>query len=135
MAASDPPNIRVPLVEEQVEIGKRQVETDRVRVRTIVDTQDVLVDEMLRTGSLHVRRVAVEREVAEAPAPYQDGDTLVIPVIEERLVVEKRLFVVEEVHVTGTSHEQAVTIPVSLRRMRAVIERDDPDQVQTGSER
>ncbi len=115
---------RVPLIEETVSIERREVETDRVRVRTVVDAEHLLVEEQLRVGGLDVIRVAVEREVAEAPGPYREGDTLVIPVVEERLIVEKRLFVVEELRVTGTSREEAVQIPVSLRRTRAVVERD-----------
>ena len=123
---------RVALVEEQISVAKRQVETDRVRVRTVVDAEQVLVEEMLSTGHLDVTRVAVDREVASAPAPHQDGDTLVIPIVEERLVVEKRLFVVEELRVTRSSRDEAVSVPVSLRRMRAVIERDGTAQASTG---
>ena len=122
-----------PLAEEQLSAGRRSVETDRVRVRTVADEHDVLVEEVLRTGSLDVTRVKVDREVAEAPTPYRDGNTLIIPIVEERLVVEKRLFVVEEVRVTGSSHEEAVSVPVSLRRMRAVVERDDSNDDQQGA--
>ena len=133
LAPEDQDEVRVPLVEEAVSIERREAETDRVRVRTVVDAQDVLVEEQLRVGQLDVARVPVEREVAEAPAPYREGDTLIIPVVEERLVIEKRLFVVEELRVTSTSREEAVQIPVSLRRTRAVVERDDQDQLAGGS--
>ena len=133
MVPEDQNQLRVPLVEEQVSIERKQVDTDRVRVRTVVDTDHVLVEELLQVGRLDVTRVAVDREVAEAPEPYRDGDTLVIPVVEERLVVEKRLFVVEELRVAGSSHGEAVSIPVSLRRTRAVVERDDPEQLATRS--
>ena len=125
--------LRVPLVEEQLTVGRRQVETDHVRVRTVVDTEDVLVEDLLRVGRLDVTRVAVDREVAEAPEPYRDGAVLVVSIVEERLVVEKRLFVVEELRVTSYSQDEAVSIPMSLRRTRAVVERDDPDQISTGS--
>ena len=133
LAPEDQDEVRVSLVEEAVSIERREAETDRVRVRTVVDAQDVLVEEQLRVGQLDVARVPVEREVAEAPAPYREGDTLIIPVVEERLVIEKRLFVVEELRVTSTSREEAVQIPVSLRRTRAVVERDDQDQLAGGS--
>ena len=125
--ASDPAELRLPVMEEQVTIERRAVETDRVRVRTVVDVDEVLVEESVRTGSLTVERLTVDRAVAGAPAPRQDGDTTIFSIVEERLVVEKRLFVVEEVRVTRSSRDDAVTTPVSLRRMRAVIERADPD--------
>lgn len=131
MVPEDPDELRVPLVEEQLSIERKQVETDRVR--TVTDTENVLVEDLLRVGRLNVTRVAVNREVAEAPIPYQEGDTLAIPVIEERLVVEKRLFVVEELRVTGSSQNEAISIPVSLRRTRAVVERDDQDRLAAGS--
>lgn len=124
--------MRVPLVEEQLSIQRKQVETDRVRVRTVVETEDVLVEGLLQVGRLDVTRVAVDREVSEAPEPYRDGDVLVIPIVEERLVVEKRLFVVEELRVASSSQEEAISVPVSLRRTRAIVERDDPDQLATG---
>lgn len=132
LAPEDEDELRVPLVEETVSIQRREVETDRVRVRTVVDAEDVLVEEQLRVGQLDVARVRVEREVAEAPEPYREGDTLVIPIVEERLVIEKRLFVVEELRVTGTSREEAVQIPVSLRRTRAVVEREGSEPQETG---
>ena len=131
MAPDDPDELRILIVEEQLSVGRKRTETDRVRVRTVVDTEDVIVEDLLRVGRLDVTRVAVDREVAQAPEPYRDGDTLVIPVVEERLVIEKRLFVVEELRVTSSSQDEAVSIPMSLRRTRAVVERDDPDQLAT----
>ncbi len=41
----------------------------------------------------------VGRVVDEAPAARAEGDTTIIPVVEERLVVVKQLFLVEEIHV------------------------------------
>ena len=134
MAPDDRDELRIPIVEEQLSVGRRQTETDRVRVRTVVDSEDVIVEDLLRVGRLDVKRVAVDREVAQAPEPYRDGDTLVISVIEERLVIEKRLFVVEELRVTSSCQDEAVSIPMSLRRTRAVVERDDTDKLATTRE-
>ena len=123
LATENTDETRVPLVEEQLSIERRQVETDRVRVRTVVDTENLLVEDQVRVGQLDVARIAVDREVSEAPEPYRDGDTLVISIVEERLVVEKRLFVVEELRVTSSSQDEAVSIPVvaapDARRRRA----------------
>lgn len=103
-----------------------------MRVRTIVEMIDAPIEALLRVGHLDVDRIAVDREVAEAPTPYQDGDTLVISIVEERLVVEKRLFVVEEVRVTQSSRSEAVSTSMPLRRTRAVIEREHVDGSKTG---
>lgn len=125
--------MRVPLVEEQLSVERKEVETDHVRVRTVIDTENVTVEDILRVGRLDVTRVAVDREIAEAPEPYRDGATLVISIVEERLVVEKRLFVIEELRVTTSVEDEAVSIPVSLRRTRAVVERDNSDQLTAGN--
>ena len=125
--APDQAELRLPIVAEEVTVERRAVETDRVRVRTVVDTDERLVEESVRTGSLTVERLPMDHEVAAAPGVRQEGDTTIFAIVEERLVVEKRLFVVEEVRVTRSSRDEAVTTPVSLRRMRAVVERADPD--------
>ena len=129
---SDADEVRVPLVEERVQVEKVEVETDHVRVRTVVDEHSETIEQVLRTGELDVRRIPLDQEVAEAPAPRQDGDTLIVSIVEERLV--KRLFLVEEVHITQSSHAEAVSVPVSLRRMRAVVEQGAADPSPTGKE-
>lgn len=129
---SDADEVRVPLVEERVQVEKVEVETDRVRVRTVVDEHSEIIAQVLQTGRLDVLHIPLDREVAEAPAPRQDGDTLIVSIVEERLV--KRLFLVEEVHITQSSHAEAVSVPVSLRRMRAVVEQDAADLLPTGRE-
>ena len=116
----------IPLLEEQLSVGKAQVVTDRLRVSTTVEERPVLIEEVVERGELHVERIAVDRAVAEAPAPRQDGDTLIVSIVEERLVVKKRLFVIEELHITRTSSSERVAIPETVRRMRATVERDDP---------
>ena len=130
--SDDKSELRVPIVEEQLTVERREIDTARVRVRTVVDAHEELVEDTVRVGQLEVTRFPVDRQVDSAPEPYRSGDTLIIPIVEEHLVVEKRLFVVEEVHVTGSSRDEAVAISVSLRRMRAVVERDDPTDDQQG---
>lgn len=131
MTVDDPTNIILPLVEERLHVGKRAIETDHVRVRTVVDERQVSVEDIVARGELSVEHVAIGREVAEAPLPRQEGDVFVVPIVEERLVIEKRLFLVEELHVRQTVTQHAVSIPTTIRSMRAVVERDG-DQSTTG---
>ena len=114
---------RIPILEESVTVNKVEVRTDAVRVATSVETRDVLVEEVLDRGVLKIERVKVDRAVDVAPAPREEGDTTIISLVEERLVVEKRLFVVEEIHVTREQATERVAIPVTLRATRATIER------------
>lgn len=118
---------RIPLVEEQLAVMKAEAVTDRVRVATHVQEREVLVEYVEESGELIVERRPVDREVASAPEPVREGDTLIVSLVEERLVVEKRLFVIEEVRITRASTSRAVATPVVLRTTRATVERDEAE--------
>src|SRR4051794_36890667 len=89
----------IPLVEEQLSIEKRQVVTGKVRVHTETEVVEEIVRLDLARDDVEVTRVRLDRVVESAPPIRTDGDVTVIPVLEERLVVEKRLVLVEEIHV------------------------------------
>ncbi len=127
------PERTFPIVEEQLHVGKADVVTDEVRVTTSVEERAVLIEEDIERGDLHVERIAVERAVAEAPEPRQDGETLIVSIVEERIVVEKRLFVVEELRITRTTTTERVTIPETVRTMWATVEHVQPSSI-TGRE-
>ncbi|WP_431271308.1 YsnF/AvaK domain-containing protein [Dankookia sp. P2] len=116
----------IPLLEERLRIAKQQRETGRVRVSVTTAEESRLVEEVLRHRSVEVERVPVGRQVAEAPSVREEGDTLVIPVMEEVLVVERRLVLREEVRVRLRVEERPETIPMTLRRQTAAIERLPP---------
>lgn len=114
----------IPLVEERLEVGKRQVESGRVKVRVAVDTREEMVPAELARDEIEVRRVPRNVAVAELPGVRLEGDTTIIPVVEEQLVVEKRLVLVEEIHVVRRTETSVEQIPVTLRSERAEIERE-----------
>ena len=58
------------------------------------------IDEPLFLEDVGVERVSINRIVDEHPETWQDGDTTVIPVVEEVLVVQKRLLLKEEIRIT-----------------------------------
>jgi stress response protein YsnF len=64
--------------------------------------------------------------LAEAPSARQEGDTLIIPVLEEVLVVEKRVRIKEEIHVTRTAREEPYRATVALRSEQVAVERLAP---------
>jgi stress response protein YsnF len=120
--------LRIPIVEEQLAFGTRVVETGRgVRIHKTVSEQPVTIDERLQRESVEVRRVPVDRlvEGGEPPAPRYEGDTLVVPVLEEVLVVERRLRVKEELHITRTRVEERYQDTVALKAERVEVERFD----------
>ena len=123
----------VSLLEEELDLSKTEVVTDRVQLQTRVEELDVVIDDELIRGELKVERVAVDLPVTAAPALRQEGDTLIVSVVEERLVVEKRLFVVEEVRITRMSSTVPVSISETVRVMHATVERT-PTSSTTGNE-
>jgi uncharacterized protein (TIGR02271 family) len=122
---------RVPLIEEQLRVGKRLVETGRVRIHTMVDESRVWVKEDLQREEVEVVRVPVDRQIDTVPEIRTENDVMIIPVVEEVVVVEKRLILVEELHVHRRRTVDHVEEAVVLRRTRAEVERvagDDAGQ-------
>ena len=114
----------VPVVEETAVVYKERVVTDRVRLHKQVHEEQEVLDIPVQTESLEVERVPVGRWI-DAPATIrQEGDTTIYPVVEEVLVVEKRLRLVEEVRVTRRQTTRQVQERVGLRREEIVVERD-----------
>jgi uncharacterized protein (TIGR02271 family) len=120
--------LRIPVIAEQLDVDTRVVETGRgVRIHKTVSEQAVTIDERLARDEVDVRHVPVDRIVAldEAPATRYEGDTLVVPVLEEVLVVERRLRIKEELHITRVRHEEHYQDTVPLKAEQVVVERFD----------
>ncbi len=120
--------LRVPVVEERLNVSKRVRETGRVRITKHVETRQEIVDEPLLREEVEVERVPVDRYV-DAPVPVRsEGDTTIVPVLEEVLVVEKRLLLKEELHITKRRTERRQPQDVTLRSERVEVERLGPEQ-------
>ena len=120
----------LPLVEEALRVGKRRVETGRVRVSVSTDIEEQVVRETLRSERAEFERVPIDRELAvgePAPAMRQEPDgTVVVPVVEEILVVEKRLVLREEIRMRLVAVDEVVEQSVTVRKQRASVERLPP---------
>lgn len=122
--ASDREELRIPIVEERPVVDKRAVPVERVRVRTGVDTRREIVSDELTTEALEIERRPVERAVDAVPPVREEGDATVISIVEERAVVTKQLFVVEELVVRRRATAERFDVPVTLRRMTAQVDRE-----------
>jgi uncharacterized protein (TIGR02271 family) len=111
----------IPVVEEELHVGKRAVQRGRVRVFNRVIEQPV--EEQVNLREEHVR---VDRRSANRPATEADLRTHdeVIEVTEtaEEPVVEKRTRVVEEVVIGKESHQRTETIRDKVRRSEVEVE-------------
>jgi len=119
--------IVVPVVEEEIDATTRAVKTGSVRVDKHVEKRIRRVEAPLIHENVEIRRVPVNKEVTTAPKSRRMGDTLVIPVVEEELVITKRLVLKEEIHlITHRTKDRSVQ-EVELNRESAEIRRLDAD--------
>jgi uncharacterized protein (TIGR02271 family) len=113
----------LPVVSEELKVDKRAVETGTVRVSTRTREREETVDVPLRRDEVDIERVAVNK-IVDAWVPVRmEGDATIIPVLEETLVVEKRLLLREEVRVRLKTREEHRPQRVRLRGEDVVVER------------
>lgn len=117
--------VKVRLLEEVADVSTRERVTGRVRVSTVVETVEEMVRAALHSEAVEVTRVTIDRPVDAPPPIRTEGDITIVPVLEEVLVVEKRLMLKEELHIRRMRTTETVEQPVQLRRQQAVVERLD----------
>jgi stress response protein YsnF len=109
-----PEEIAIPLVSEEIHPGARQVVTGGVRVVKRTIPHEETVQQELRHDKVEVRRVQLNREVDGPQNPRQEGDTLIVPVVEEVLRVQRVWVLKEEIHLrritTSEIHEEKVVV-------------------------
>jgi uncharacterized protein (TIGR02271 family) len=120
---SDAQAERLELAEEQVQITKREVERGRVVVRTRVETRDEVAAIELQQEEVTVERVLLGVPVEAAPAVREEDGVLIVPVLEEQLVLTTQLILKEELRITKRSRTEVVREPVQLRSEQADIVR------------
>lgn len=115
----------IALVEERVAIGKREVERGRVLIHVRVEEREELVEAALRQEDVTVERVPVGRPVETPPPVREEDGVLIVPVLEERLIVRTELFLKEELRIVRTSRSESFQQTVRLRAERAEVARED----------
>ena len=113
----------IPVIQEQATVSKRSIETGKVRIAKHVREYEEIVDVPHYQEEVKVERVPINQFVESAPEARTEGDTTIIPVLEERYVVEKRLFLVEEVHVRKERSESHVPQKVKVLKEEVEVER------------
>jgi stress response protein YsnF len=117
----------IPLAEEVLHLSKQEVSTGKVRVHTLVDTEEKFVRETLEQRSVEVTRVPKNQVVDVVPTVRTENGVTIVPVLEEIVVVETKLVLKEEVHIRTNVSEDTVEFHVPLRKQRAVVERLDAE--------
>lgn len=120
----------IPLVDERLLVSKREVESGRLLVHVNVDERQEKVTQQLARDLVDVEYVPRNIAVTEVPHVRLEGTTTIIPVVEEVLVVEKRLMLVQEIHVRRRSEVEEHETSVTLLTERASIQRQGPSDAE-----
>lgn len=120
---ADEDDVTIPVYEEQVRVGKKRVETHRVRVKKDVLEKPYAGEELLAKESYEVERIPVGEYVEQAPSLRQEGDVTVIPVVEEVVEVRKRLLLKEEIRITKKTEQVSEPVNAVLRQERVQVDR------------
>ena len=115
----------IPVVEETVHVDKRQAVSGRVSIRTEINSVEEVVRATLTDETVEVTRVPIDRRVEQVPDIRTENGVTIVPILEERLVVEKQLYLKEELHIRRDVKTETVEVPVQLRSQRAIVERFD----------
>jgi stress response protein YsnF len=110
---------------EDISVDRRVTERN-VRVNIHTTSHEHLIDEALVQERVEIARVAINRPVDAVPPTREEGDTTVISVVEEVVVVERRLVLKEEIHLRRVRTTERHRETVTLREQHAVIERAAP---------
>jgi stress response protein YsnF len=114
---------RIPVVEEEVRVGKREVERGGVRVHTHLEERPIEEDVTVREEHVRVERRPVDRPAGEADfdAALREG-TIEVTERAEEVIVEKRPRVVEEVIISKDVDQRTETVRDSVRRTDVEVE-------------
>jgi uncharacterized protein (TIGR02271 family) len=115
-------DVQVPVVEEELQVGTRQVRHGGVRLYTRVVERPVEETVRLREETVHVERRPVDRPASEADFAAAQERTVEVTETDEEPVVRKQARVVEEVVVSKDVQEQTETVRDTVRRTEVEVE-------------
>jgi uncharacterized protein (TIGR02271 family) len=113
----------IPLLAEEIAVSKQAVETGRVKVTRVTHQREQFIDEELARESVEIERIPIGRQVDAMPAVREEGETILVPIVEEVIVIQRRLFLKEEVRIRRVRTTEKHRETVSLRHQEAVVTR------------
>lgn len=118
----------IPVVHEHAVIHKEIVETGKVHIRKKVTEEVVSVNLPVVNETYSVEHVPVEKKILDTPPPAlrYEGNKMIIPVLREITVVQKKYEVIEELHITRHSVETPLVQEITLLKEHIQVERSKP---------
>lgn len=112
----------IPVIQERATVSVRPAPERKTRIRRRIVSQPQVVETPIWQERVEIQRVPIGQIVERAPAARQDGDVLIVPVVEEITVVEKRLRVREELRIRVVREQRIHRETVQVRRHEIEIE-------------
>lgn len=123
----------IPIIEEELVVGKREVERGGVRVYTHVVEHPAEAAVTLRDEFINIERRFVDRPATSADFAAGAGSIVELTATGEEAVVGKTARVVEEVVVGKEATQRTDTIQDSVRRTEVEVEEIPGQAVTTGA--
>lgn len=114
---------KLSLFAEELVVRKDAVETGRVRVSKETHTREAAIDETIFREQAEVETVPIGRQIFEMPSIRREGETTIVPIVEEVLYTERRLVLKEEVRITRRRVSEQFRDHVTLRYQEAIVTR------------
>lgn len=117
----------VPLAEERAELTTEKVVDRRVRITRTTHADEKILETELSQEEVVIEHVIKNEPVEEGQIPQvrQEGEILIIPVIEEQVEIIRRYVLKEEVHVRKIKNTETHQEKVILRRQEFTLSRDE----------
>lgn len=123
---TDPTHAEMTLSEEELVVGKRQVEYGRVRLRKVVRTEHEEVPINLRHEEIEIERVPAS---SDSPSDSAFGEQEInVPLMGEEAVVNKQSYATEQVRLNKTNTTETETVGGDVRRTDVEIDQGTVDQ-------
>jgi uncharacterized protein (TIGR02271 family) len=114
----------IPIVEENVHIDKKIIEKGKVIISKSIKEESEIINLPVANEEVTIERVSINQILDKPPEAIRyEGNTVIVPVLQEITVIEKRILLVEEIRITKTSISSTETKEITLRKEEVKIER------------
>lgn len=116
----------IPVIEEDVQITKKVIDIAQVNISKTVNESTETFQIPLSSEEIVVKRIPINEYLdTMPPASRYEGETMIIPVLKEVAVIEKRMMLVEEIHVSKLKTENIETVDVLVKKEEVNVTRTE----------
>jgi uncharacterized protein (TIGR02271 family) len=123
----------LPVIEEELQVGKRQVQRGGVRVHTNIEETPVEEQVTLHSETVNVERRQVDRPISDADTTAFKEQSFELTETDEEAVVSKQARVVEEVVVNKETQDRTETVRDTVRRQDVHVHEEGAQQAVNAS--